>query len=207
MMDVALTEPQLLSRQAAREALHLGEDTFVFGTLGRLVPNKDQATLIQAFYLLKQQGAHAKLVIAGKGPLEQALKQHAQELNIAQDIIFTGFIDKAFSYLKALDCFILSSVQEAFGRVLLEAMLAKLPVIATSVNGIPEVVGDAGLLIKARDTTQLSQAMNLIYQLSPAERQTIGEKAHAHVLKHFSIPVFHTQFWHLPLLQKLKPSR
>jgi glycosyltransferase involved in cell wall biosynthesis len=103
----------------------------------------------------------------------------------------------AFQYMNAFDCFVLSSIQEAFGRVLLEAMLAKLPVIATAVHGIPEVVADAGLLINPKNTNELRDAMQKIYLLTQAERHQQGEKAHQRVADCFSIPAFQKQFWHI----------
>ena len=79
-----------------------------------------------------------------------------------------------YRYMQAFDCFILSSIQEAFGRVLLEAMIAKLPIIATRVHGIPEVVGEAGILIKPGDTAAFTNAMKQVYVLSEQERREQG---------------------------------
>ncbi len=199
MMDTVSSEASLLSRQDARKALGLPEDVFVFANIGRLAVNKDQATLIKAFALMKPRHLKAKLVIAGNGELEQALKQQANEAGLAGDIIFTGFLANASQFMRAFDCFILSSIQEAFGRVLLEAMIAKLPIIATRVNGIPEVLGKTGMLIAPKDASELSNRMQHIYHLSVNARAELGESAYQQVNQHFSIPAFQTQFWNLPL--------
>lgn len=195
MVDVELTEPQLLSREAARKKLNLAVDTFVFGNLARLVPNKDQATLIHAFSLIKPYCPNAKLIILGEGGLEARLKEQVQANNLQNDIIFTGYISSGFSYMRAFDCFVLSSTQEAFGRVLLEAMLAKIPIIASCVHGIPEVMGDIGTLITPKDATAFALAMQHSYELSAQERAQLGIKAYQHAVEHFSIPNFHQQFW------------
>ena len=139
----------------------------------------------------------------GDGDLEAQLKHQIQANGLMDDVILTGFIPNAVNYIKAFDCFVLPSIQEAFGRVLIEAMLAKCPIIASQVNGIPEVIGNTGTLIKPKNTADFAQAMQLIYKLSPEEREKIAAKAYQHVHNNFSIPAFNKQFWQLPLLQSL----
>jgi glycosyltransferase involved in cell wall biosynthesis len=204
MIDMELTEPQLLSRKEARLALNLPEDAFVFGNIARLAPNKDQENLIRAFSLIKPYCPQAKLIIIGNGDLAPRLKEQVKTVGLCDDILFTGFLPGGFRYMKAFDCFVLSSIQEAFGRVLLEAMMARLPIIATRVHGIPEVVGEAGVLIKPKDASAFASAMKQVYTLSEQEREHQGEKAYQRVVNHFSIPIFHEQFWQLPLVQPLK---
>lgn len=195
MVDVELTEPKLYSREEARSTLNLPADAFVFGNLGRLVVNKDQASLIQAFSLLKPYCPKAMLIIIGSGELENELKQQVKSLNLMDSVIFTGFLSGGFRYMKAFDCFVLSSIQEAFGRVLLEAMIAKLPIIATRVHGIPEVVGNAGYLVDAKDPINLATTMQKVYESSIDKREEMGEKAYERAVKQFSVPVFYEQFW------------
>lgn len=202
VIDVDLVEPQILSRDEARKWLDLAENDFILGNVGRLVPNKDQTTLIRAFALIKDSCPKAKLVIMGEGELKEHLQQLVSTLGVTNRVIFTGAVKLGYRYMKAFDVFVLSSIQEAFGRVLIEAMLAKTPVIATAVNGIPEVLGSAGLMVDAHDTQALATAMRNMYLLSTAERQALGDSAHRRTIEHFSIPPFHKQFWSLPLLQK-----
>lgn len=204
MIDIDLTEPHLLSKEEARKALNLPDDAFVFGNIARLAPNKDQESLIHAFSLIKPYCPKAKLLIAGDGHLEARLKEQVAASGLSNDIIFTGFLPAGFRYMKAFDCFVLPSIQEAFGRVLLEAMLTKLPIIATRVNGIPEVLDNIGMLIKPKDATVLASHMKQIYTLSPEERAEKGEKAYQRMMENFSIPAFHKQFWQLPLMQTIK---
>jgi glycosyltransferase involved in cell wall biosynthesis len=201
MLDTQESEAALFSREEARRMLNLSSEAFVFGHLGRLAINKDQTTLIQAFAVLKKHYPQAKLVIAGEGILEKKLKAQCETMGIQQDVLFTGFLPQASRYMKAFDCFVLPSIQEAFGRVLLEAMIAKLPIIATHVHGIPEVIGSAGILVPARDAAQLMQAMQNILDMSEEERKALGEQAYQHVHHDFSIPVFQKQFWDSPLTQ------
>lgn len=209
VIDVELTEPLLLTKEAARSALHLSMDTFLFGHIARLVPNKDQASLIKAFALFKasfDNQFNVKLIIIGKGPLQASLQKLVQEEKLEDNVIFTGFLTQVLPYMKAFDCFILSSIQEAFGRVLLEAMIAKLPIIATKVNGIPEVLADTGHLVPPKDIAAFARAMQQIYHTSTQERFYQGEKTYQRAIHHYSIPIFKNDFWQLPLLQSLQES-
>ncbi len=195
MIDIELTEPTFLDRPMAREKLNLAKEDFVFGTLGRLVPAKDQDTMIKGFSLIKAQCPHAKLVIIGDGVLEKNLKEQIQQLHLEKDVILTGYIDQGFRLLKAFDVFVLTSVKEAFGRVLLEAMLAKVPVIATKTNGIPEVVGNAGALIDAQDPAQLAKKMLAFYRMPNTEKTGWAEKGSQRVMQEFSMQRFYDIFW------------
>lgn len=203
-IDIDLTEPQLLSREEARTELKLNNNNFIFGTVGRLVPNKDQASLIHAFSLIKPYCPNSKLILIGDGILEEKLKQQIEMSNLTDDVILTGFLPNGFKYMRAFDCFVLPSIQEAFGRVLIEAMIAKRPIIACGVNGIPEVVGDAGILVQPKKPVQLSQTMRMIYNMPAEKREKMGDYAYTYVSKNYSIPSFEKQFWHIPLIKKLK---
>lgn len=202
-IDIEMTEPKLLSRTEAREALKLPADAFVFGTIGRLAVNKDQTSLIHAYSLIKPYCPNSKLIIIGDGTLEEQLKQQVRASNLINDVIFTGFLPNGFQYMKAFDSFVLPSIQEAFGRVLIEAMIAKLPIIASAVNGIPEVVADAGVLAKPKDPIGLAHEMKTLYQMTPTDRGKMGDKAYHHVASHYAIAAFEKQFWQLPLLKTI----
>lgn len=203
-IDMLLAEPALMPKDEARAALKLSPTNFVFGNIGRLVPNKDQATLIEAFALMKPHCPHAKLILMGDGELEDTLSAKIKSLGLQQDIKLMGFVPLASRFMRAFDVFALSSTQEAFGRVLIEAMVAKLPIIATRVNGIPEVMGETGILIPEKNSVLLAEKMQLLYQMNAKEREAMGESAYQHVTDHFSIPAFQQQFWSLPLLQTIK---
>lgn len=201
VIDAELTEPQLLSRDEARRELNLTDDDFVFGNIGRLARNKDQSTLLQALTIIKPYCPNAKLIIMGEGELQSQLEHQIDDNDLKKSVVLAGFVPNAFKYIKAFDGFVLSSIQEAFGRVLIEAMLARCPIIATSVNGIPEVMGNVGFVIQPSDATALAQAMRKLYKLTDSERESMIIEAYQHMLDSFSIPAFNQQFWQLPLLQ------
>ncbi len=198
-IDVNATEQQLLTRENARKEFSLTENEFVFGTIGRLAKNKDQHTLLHAFAAIKKP---AKLLIIGDGALEKDLKDLTKELKIENDVIFTGFLPHAFRYLKAFDVYISSSIQEAFGLVLLEAMLARIPIIATRVNGVPEVMGDTGILIPAQDQNKMTTEMLKLYSCSSDERKKLGQQGYERAVNNFSFEQFHKLFWNLSFVKE-----
>jgi glycosyltransferase involved in cell wall biosynthesis len=204
IIDYPLFEKKILSRESARERLNLSNDDFIFGHIGRLVKEKDQQNLIRAFAKIQPQCPDAKLVIIGEGKLEQELKQQVADLQLQNSVIFTGFIYDGFQLMRAFDTFVLTSTEEAFGRVSLEAMVAKLPLIATTVDGIPEVVGDTALLIEPRNLEQLAATMLKVYQISQNERHAWGEKGYRRMLEHFSMQRFQEIFWQSSISNLLK---
>lgn len=202
-IDVAATETALIPRKEARDFFRLPEDAFVFGTLGRLAPEKDQTTLIRAFAKAKHHFSRAKLLIIGDGVLEHDLKKLAADFKVEHDVIFSGFIPQGFRYLTAMDTFLLTSTKEAFGRVLLEAMVAKVPVIGTNIGGIPEVLANVGIIVKARDSELLATAMLTAGNLAPAELSDWGNRLYEHVKQKFSVERFSDDFWRTWLIREM----
>lgn len=203
MMDTDGVEKSFYSREEAREKLDLPQDAFVYGNVARLAKNKDQANLIHAFSLIQPYCEDTKLILIGDGQLEADLKKQVAEYHLEDKVIFAGFVPEGYRYMKAFDCFVLTSIQEAFGRVLTEAMLANIPVIATRVNGIPEVMGDTGKLINPKDAAQLEQALKEVYLASQTEREKIANAGYQRVIDDFSIAAFKKQLWQLPVLETI----
>lgn len=158
----------------------LPNNTLLLGTIGELHKNKGQVYLLEAFAQLKNESANIHLCIIGRGEEEESLKNKVKELGIESDVTFTGFVDEAVRYLHVFDIFLLPSITEAFGYVLLEAGLAELPVIATRVGGIPEIIENDvdGLLVRPRDVKELMLAIKFL--LENKERR----ESYAKALKH-----------------------
>ncbi len=118
--------------------------------IGRLEAQKDQTTLLEACALLKNLSApNWELHLVGAGPLEGSLKEAASRLDLAEQVIFHGYVpwgDPLFSLLSKMDLFVLSSISEGMPRVLLHAMACGLPCISTRVSGATELLDDDALV-------------------------------------------------------------
>ncbi|HIQ39262.1 MAG TPA: glycosyltransferase family 1 protein [Methanothermococcus okinawensis] len=130
--------------------------------VGTLEPRKNIPTLIKAYYKLKKQGLPHKLVITGKkGWKYKSIFETIDKLNLRKDVIFTGYVpDEDLPALyNAADLFVYPSLYEGFGLPPLEAMACGTPVITSNTSSLPEVVGDAGIMVDPYDVDGLSKAM------------------------------------------------
>ncbi len=133
----------------------------VFVTVGRLVAQKDHETLLRAL-AIHQRHAPARLLVLGVGPLRARLEALAHTLDIADSVDFLGFRENPLPYVRRADAFILASVSEGFGNVLVEAMGCGTPVIATDCpHGPAEILdhGRYGILVPPREPTALAEAL------------------------------------------------
>lgn len=164
--------------QEYRQSLGLKDTDFVIGSVGRVFDEyKRFSDLIRALKILHDQGfVQTKLLIIGGGPDEQVLANLAAEFGLTKSVIFAGYQAEARHYYPLMDIFALASIREAFGLVLVEAMLAQVPVIATSVGGMPYVLGQgkAGILVPSNSPHDFAKAIFSLYQ-NPLQRQKIAE--------------------------------
>lgn len=194
---------RIMEARTAREALGIPADAFCFGTVGRLVVKKDHEVLLGAFAMATRT-VDAVLVIVGGGPREFHLKDLARSLAIEDKVIFTGHVDDAFRYLKALDVFVLpSGTMEAFGMVLLEAMLARLPVISSNAPGPAEVVGDCAVTFEAGDETALAVCVDRVYRMSDAERDALAARGFERLRRHYTLTSFEARVHRIPPIAAL----
>jgi glycosyltransferase involved in cell wall biosynthesis/2-polyprenyl-3-methyl-5-hydroxy-6-metoxy-1,4-benzoquinol methylase len=130
-------------------------------TVGRLSPQKDHATLIKAFALLPE-GLNSKLVILGEGPLRAELEALVKQLKLEGRILLPGFMMDPYPWFLSADLFVLSSLWEGFGNVIVEAFECGLPVVSTNCpSGPAEILNDGqfGKLVPVHDPAALSAAM------------------------------------------------
>jgi sugar transferase (PEP-CTERM/EpsH1 system associated) len=161
-------------RARARAALGLPPDRLVIGTVGRLVPVKDQANLLDALSLVRRHGIAFSAVIAGTGPLRDMLVARAQALGLG-DVCFLGNRDDVEHVLAAYDVFVLSSESEGLSNTIQEAMACGLPVVATRVGGADELVDEdrTGLLVPRQDPAALAEAIRSLASNRP-RRESLG---------------------------------
>ena len=149
------------ARIIARARLGARDDDFVYGTVGNLAAKKDQGTMLRAFAVVRGMQPNARLVVVGTGPREQELRRLAHDLGIGDAVQFLGMRDDVPDLLPGFDTFVLSSLHEGLSIALVEALAAGVPIVATRVGGIPELVthGEYGLLVPPADPAALASAM------------------------------------------------
>ncbi len=159
------------------------------GSIAELHPIKGQIYILEALVLMKKNGRNIPLfVLISDGEYRQTLENYIHENNLKNDVVLVGHRHEAAKYMKAFDIFILTSVSEALGYVLLEAGRAELPVIATRVGGIPEVIENnvTGLLVHSRDTIAIKQSITKI-ESDTVLAETLAKNLYYKVEKEFSI--------------------
>ncbi len=193
-----------VSVREAREALGLSMDAWIIGNVGRLHPDKDQTTLLHGFAAaLPGLPANSQLVILGIGRLEQELKAMARELGIGDRVLFLGQVPEARRFFRAFDVFALTSDHEPFGMVLLEAMAAGLPLLATACGGAREVVEGVGILFPLGDTERLAQGLQHLAAMDDQQRRQCAELMLERLRERFSDRAVRDAFWHLPNVTEL----
>lgn len=154
-----------LSQAEARLRLQLPEHAKVTVTIGRLVEQKGHTILLQALQKLKQQGSSdVYAVLVGDGPWRQRLQDRAKALGLEKQIRFLGTRTDIGDILRAADLYIMPSLWEGLGLALLEGMAAGLPVLASRVGGMIEVLGEGqyGYLVPANDVAALAQQLSAL---------------------------------------------
>lgn len=148
------------SKAAIRAELGVPPNVPTFVSVGRLVPLKNHAGLLDALASQRLRSLGAHLLLAGDGELRSALEQHARALGIAASVHFLGTREDIPRILHAADVFVLASQYEGNPLSIMEAMAAERPVVATAVGSVPELVtGEAGRLVAPGDTAALESAM------------------------------------------------
>jgi glycosyltransferase involved in cell wall biosynthesis len=172
---------------ALRTELGLTSDAKVILSVGRMSREKGQKHLITAFSQLRKQlrNNQLKLVLVGEGPERKNLERRAAHCHVDGSVLFTGHRDDAKRFYGISDVFALSSYSEGTPNVLLEAMAAGVPVVATAVGGIPELVADGrhALLVPAADPAALANALGRLLQTTNL-RHTLVQTAKEVVAGH-----------------------
>ena len=174
--------------KAVRRELGLPEGVPVIGLVGRLDHwGKGHKELLTAIARLRERHPVQALIVGGGRRIDE-VRQLAESLGLAGAVHFLGPRPDVPDLLNAMDIFVLPSYSEGVSLALLEAMAAGLPVIATAVGGLPEVVtdGDNGLLIPPRDAEALAGALERLLA-DPAFAQRLGANARAHVRERYSL--------------------
>jgi glycosyltransferase involved in cell wall biosynthesis len=162
-------------------------NTKIVGTAGRLVPVKGIVHLIHAIHLLRSRIPDVRLEIAGSGPEEPALRRVVQQLGLNDRVTFLGWQTDLAPLFERWDVFAMPSIEEAFGIAALEAMAAGLPVVATNVGGVPELVehGKTGWLVPPGDPVALSERLTALL-VDPQQQRLMGAAGRRRAEEKFS---------------------
>jgi glycosyltransferase involved in cell wall biosynthesis len=167
-------EPEFLIRSEAKKAIagfakevgiKISKTSILIGTIGELHKNKGYEYFIRAFAKIKDEiRAQIMLVIMGEGEERENLEKLIKSLNLQSDVALLGFIKDAPNYLKAFDVFALTSIKEGLPYVIIEAGYAALPVVATNVGGVKEIIEDmkSGVLVQTRKPDDIAQGMKFL---------------------------------------------
>jgi glycosyltransferase involved in cell wall biosynthesis len=181
-IDPDYWKPDYEFREQARRASGVAGE-FVWLAVGRLDPVKDHATLLRAFARIP---AHARLLIAGGGPLESKLRRLSSELGIEHRVDFLGFQEDIRKWMRQADAFVLSSRWEGMPLALLEACACELPAVITDTPGARQVLRDPGA-VPVGDPEALAEAMSACMSLAKDKRLEVAKAESRSIAERFSL--------------------
>ena len=196
LVPLGIKPPIFISVEGARDALArlVGisiqdfNKKIVIGTIAELHPNKGLSYLFNAMTAVVKEYPSALCVVIGDGQDKAHLHQIIKEHKLEQNVFLLGYLDQASEYLKAFNVFVLPSLKEGLPYVILEAGCASLPVVSTTVGGIPELIEDmkSGILIQPKNIRELAHALSFMIE-HPDGRKKYGSALKEKVLRDFSI--------------------
>ena len=185
VIHLGVEASEYLTKEEAQKELQNDGGLWI-GIIAELHPVKGLLYAIDAIALLAEKHPSLRLYIIGEGDQRSIIEKQIEKRRLKDMVRLVGFKDDAKKYIKAFDIFMLPSLSEAFGYTLLEAGLAEVPVIATQVGGIPEVIDEAGILVPSKNAKALSEA--LLKLISNEElRHQLASALHERVLTYFSV--------------------
>jgi glycosyltransferase involved in cell wall biosynthesis len=176
-IETEFFSPSKFTRNVVRKELGIGNESIVFGYVGRLSPEKNLLSLVEAYHLANFD-TNTKLVIVGDGPILSFLKRFVQSKGLCDEVIFTGFRNDVHRIINAIDVLVLPSFIEGLPTVIIEAYANGRPVIASNIPAIKEIAegGRDALLFDPHNPEQLKNLMLKLYN-NPELRKKLGENA------------------------------
>ena len=180
--------PEQNSRSESRRYLGIPGDRFTVGWIGRMTAVKRTDDVLVAFKRLREHGVDAVLCMVGDGPDRVQLEQRAHELGLARDTVFLGYQEDVAPFYAAFDALVLPSGNEGTPVSVIEALAAELPVVATRVGGVPDVVqdGEDGFLVETGATDDLADRLARLAR-DPELRARMGKHGRERVLPRYAV--------------------
>jgi len=168
--------------QLLRTEYQIPADELLIGNAAALTEQKDYPTFINTAKILVDQGIKAKFIIIGDGPLHAQLQQQVSQLALNEQIIFAGFRTNIPELLPEFDILLSTSINEGLGTTILEAMTAKVSVVATQAGGVGEMIAHevTGMLVPSASPEQLARCCQQLIN-HPVSRQKLTENAYKKV--------------------------
>jgi len=176
-VDIGRYKNTQVNIEKKKVSLGLKPNNLVVGTVGWLLPIKGPMILLKALSRIWQDRSDVELVYVGKGDLEWDLKQQAIKMGVSEQVKFLGWRDDVHEIIPVFDLFVLPSLNEGMGRVLVEAMAAGKPVVGSNVGGIPDLIknGQNGFLFESGDISGLSAVIEKLL-LDKNMRHVMGKR-------------------------------
>lgn len=187
--DLTTFHPDRSSRRNELRGIYSYDaDDLVFGVFARLNHQKGHKFLIEAVKILKDRGVSAKVIFIGDGELREPLLAQCRESGVSEQIVFAGFQKNIAEYLSMIDVMVLPSLYEGLPLCVIESLAMEKPVIATAVDGTPEIVipGKTGILVEPCDPEGLAHSMDFALNNREAMRG-MGCEGRKFVLDNFSL--------------------
>jgi len=181
-------------RTEKRKEWGIDGKVILIGTVGRLVPVKGHAVLLEAFRIMSQFHQNVALIFVGDGPLRVELEAEASRMGLGRTVIFSGHQEQSYDFINMMDVFVLPSLHEGIPMVLLEALALRRPVVASRVGGIPEVLvhGYSGVLVSPSNPEELATAIQSLIE-SPSKAVAFGSSGRSQVESEFSAALMATR--------------
>jgi glycosyltransferase involved in cell wall biosynthesis len=182
-------------RASIRHEMGVGRDDFVVLLVARLDYLKDHATAIRMLARVRERRPDIRLVLVGEGPEQAAIARLVDEHRLAEQVRFLGLRKDVARLLHATDLFLLTSISEGIPLTVLEAMAARLPVLATRVGGLPEIVeeGRTGRLAASGDDAALADYLVQLAE-DPGLRREMGRQGEERARTLFSESLMHAHY-------------
>jgi len=189
----------MIKKLATEEVEHLWfkEKVPIIISVGRLEKEKGYEYLLQAFALIRKE-MECRLVIIGEGREKERLVSLVEELEIQSSVVFLPFQKNPWKYVAKSTVFVLSSLREGLPLVLIEAMACGVPVVATDVGGVKEVVKnqETGIIVPPQNVLALAEAIKTLL-LSEETRKRFIINSYSYVLKNFNLNLMIKQYENL----------
>jgi len=173
-IDLSRFSPSEEERSRERNELGLGEDELAIGSVGRLAEEKNYPCFIRSAMRIHNELPNTRFFIVGAGIEEDNLRRMVREAKAEDYITFLGRRTDVHSLLSAFDLFLFTSLRESFGIVVAEAMAKEVPVVVSETGGLPEVVGDTGVLVRVNDDASFSREVVTLLRDESRRRDLAG---------------------------------